>query len=59
MVKEDNTMTTNHRERFWCWWLSRYLYKTDRKRNGATIYVDIADAQFALDPESEAKLVRK
>lgn len=52
-------MRTNKTERFWCWWLSRYLYKTDRKRNGATVYVDIADVPFALDPESEAKLVRK
>ena len=52
-------MTTNKKERFWCWWLSRYLYKTDCKRNGATIYVDIADARFELTPDAEAKLVEQ
>ena len=52
-------MTTTQRERFWCWWLSRYLYKTDRKRNGATVYVDIADVPFELTPDAEAKLVKE
>lgn len=52
-------MKVNYKEKFWCWWLSRYIYKTDRQYRGMNVYVDIADAQFELTPEQEAKLEKR
>ena len=43
-------------EKYWCWWLSRFVYKTDKTRRGKRMYVDICDCQFEFTPEQEAKL---
>ena len=51
-------------ERFWCWWMSRYLFfrmSYVKCFTGVTCYVfeDIADARFELTEEQVGKLERR
>lgn len=43
-------------EKYWCWWLCRFVYKTDRTCRGMRTYVDCCGAEFDFTPEQEAKL---
>ena len=48
-------MTKN--EKFWCWWMSRYIYYADQ-RNNKYIFYDIADTLIILSAD-QIKNLRK
>lgn len=50
-------------DKFWCWWMSRYLYFVREfadRDTGAACYVfkDICDAHFTLTDSQMSKLER-
>lgn len=47
-------------ERYWAWWMSRYLWYQGRAYNGKDFdFVDIADAVVVLNEEQIQKLTKE
>lgn len=46
-------------DRFWCWWMSRYLLFDYVTKNGQYVFRDYGDACIVLSADDVADLVRK
>ena len=44
--------------RFWCWWLSRYIYFINVNKKGNYCFIDICDVQFELTEKEFRELER-
>lgn len=47
-------------EKFWCWWLHRYLYYSGKAYNAKDYeFVDICDELFVLNADEVEKLEKR